>query len=177
MKCGSWTWQVIITKLDSHAKGGGALSAVAATRSPIIFIGTGEHTDDFEPFKTRPFISKLLGMGDIEGLVEKVEQLKLDNNEELLKKLKDGQFTLRDMYEQFQNIMKMGPINQIMVSKQKRNAKRKEKLCFKGWLARCVDFWLWYLACFFYYESYIGLVVKWKVYNGGLVLKNIIYIF
>lgn len=55
-------------------------------------------------------------MGDIEGLVEKVEQLKLENNEELLKKLKDGQFTLRDMYEQFQNIMKMGPINQIMVS-------------------------------------------------------------
>lgn len=105
---------VIITKLDSHAKGGGALSAVAATKSPIIFIGTGEHTDDFEPFKTRPFISKLLGMGDIEGLVEKVEQLKLDNNEELMKKLKDGQFTLRDMYEQFQNIMKMGPINQIM---------------------------------------------------------------
>ena len=54
-------------------------------------------------------------MGDIEGLVEKVEGLKLENNEELLKKLKDGQFTLRDMYEQFQNIMKMGPINQIMV--------------------------------------------------------------
>lgn len=106
---------VIITKLDSHAKGGGALSAVAATKSPIIFIGTGEHMDDFEPFKTKPFISKLLGMGDIEGLVEKVEQLKLENNEELIKKLKEGQFTLRDMYEQFQNIMKMGPINQIMV--------------------------------------------------------------
>lgn len=105
---------VIITKLDSHAKGGGALSAVAATKSPIIFIGTGEHTDDFEPFRTKPFISKLLGMGDIEGLVEKVEQLKLENNEELMRKLKDGQFTLRDMYEQFQNIMKMGPINQIM---------------------------------------------------------------
>lgn len=87
---------------------------MAATKSPIIFIGTGEHIDDFEPFKTKPFISKLLGMGDIEGLVEKVEQLKLENNEELMKKLKDGQFTLRDMYEQFQNIMKMGPINQIM---------------------------------------------------------------
>lgn len=105
---------VIITKLDGHAKGGGALSAVAATRSPIIFIGTGEHTDDFEPFKTRPFISKLLGMGDLEGLVETVNRLKLDDNEELLNKLKQGQFTLRDMYEQFQNIMKMGPINQIM---------------------------------------------------------------
>ncbi len=91
------------------------LPSVAATKSPIIFIGTGEHIDDFEPFKTKPFISKLLGMGDIEGLVEKVEALKLENNEEMLKKLKDGQFTLRDMYEQFQNIMKMGPINQIMV--------------------------------------------------------------
>jgi signal recognition particle subunit SRP54 len=54
-------------------------------------------------------------MGDIEGLVEKVNQLKLDDNEELMEKLKQGVFTLRDMYEQFQNIMKMGPINQIMV--------------------------------------------------------------
>eukprot|EP00116_Pleurobrachia_bachei_P013108 sb/3473370/ len=63
---------VIVTKLDGHAKGGGALTAIAVTKSPIIFIGTGEHIDDFEPFKTRPFISKLLGMGDIEGLIEKV---------------------------------------------------------------------------------------------------------
>ncbi|OWF43752.1 signal recognition particle 54 kDa protein isoform X2 [Mizuhopecten yessoensis] len=105
---------VIITKLDGHAKGGGALSAVAATKSPVIFIGTGEHTDDFEPFKVQPFISKLLGMGDIEGLIDKVNELKLDDNEELMKKLKQGQFTLRDMYEQFQNIMKMGPFSQIM---------------------------------------------------------------
>lgn len=52
---------VIVTKLDGHAKGGGALSAVAATQSPIIFIGTGEHIDDFEPFKVKPFVSKLLG--------------------------------------------------------------------------------------------------------------------
>ncbi|CAF0961768.1 unnamed protein product [Rotaria sordida] len=105
---------VIVTKLDSHAKGGGALSAVAATKSPIIFIGTGEHIDDFEVFKTKPFISKLLGMGDIQGLVEKVNDLKLEDNEELIEKLKHGQFTLRDMYEQFQNIMKMGPFGQIM---------------------------------------------------------------
>lgn len=105
---------VIITKLDSHAKGGGALSAVAATKSPVLFVGTGEHIDDFEPFKVQPFISKLLGMGDIEGLIDKVTELKLDDNEELMKKLKHGQFTLRDMYEQFQNIMKMGPFGQIM---------------------------------------------------------------
>ncbi|XP_052767616.1 signal recognition particle 54 kDa protein [Mya arenaria] len=105
---------VIITKLDGHAKGGGALSAVAATKSPVIFIGTGEHIDDFEPFKVQPFVSKLLGMGDIEGLIDKVNELKLDDNEELMKKIKQGHFTLRDMYEQFQNIMKMGPFGQIM---------------------------------------------------------------
>ncbi|CAK9304768.1 unnamed protein product [Gordionus sp. m RMFG-2023] len=105
---------VIITKLDGHAKGGGALSAVAATKSPIIFIGTGEHITDFEPFKVKPFIRKLLGMGDIEGLVEKVHELKLDDNDELIGKLKQGQFTIRDMYDQFQNIMKMGPFSQIM---------------------------------------------------------------
>jgi len=127
---------------------------VAATRSPIIFIGTGEHIDDLEQFKTKPFVSKLLGMGDIEGLMDKVTELKLDENEGLIDKLKHGnavytdihvllaharvnntheycslvcimcntlfshigQFTLRDMYEQFQNIMKMGPFNQIIVS-------------------------------------------------------------
>jgi len=54
-------------------------------------------------------------MGDIEGLIDKVNELKLDENEELIDKLKHGQFTLRDMYEQFQNIMKMGPFSQIMV--------------------------------------------------------------
>jgi len=105
---------VIITKLDGHAKGGGALSAVAATHSPIIFIGTGEHIDDFELFRVKPFLQKLLGMGDIEGLVEKVSEMGLEDNEELIKRLKQGQFTLRDMYEQFTNIMKMGPFSQIM---------------------------------------------------------------
>lgn len=89
---------------------------MAATQSPVIFIGTGEHIDDLEPFKTKPFINKLLGMGDIEGLLDKVNELKLDDNDELLEKLKHGQFTLRAMYEQFQNIMKIGPFSQIMVS-------------------------------------------------------------
>ncbi|PAA48838.1 hypothetical protein BOX15_Mlig016372g1 [Macrostomum lignano] len=107
---------VIITKLDSHAKGGGALSAVAATKSPIIFIGTGEHIDDFEPFKVQPFVQKLLGMGDLAGLIDKVSELKLDDNEELMKKFKQGDFTLRDMYEQFTNIMKLGPFSQILSS-------------------------------------------------------------
>jgi len=106
---------VIITKLDGHAKGGGALSAVAATKSPIIFIGTGEHVDDFEAFQVRPFVQKLLGLGDIEGLVDKIKQLDIDkNNEELLKRIKQGVFTLRDMYEQFQHLMKLGPFGQVL---------------------------------------------------------------
>lgn len=55
-------------------------------------------------------------MGDIEGLIDKVNELNLDDNEELLEKIKHGQFTLRDMYEQFQNVMKMGPFSQLMAS-------------------------------------------------------------
>ena len=55
---------VIITKLDGHAKGGGALSAVAATDSPIIFLGSGEHFDDLDPFNPESFVSRLLGLGD-----------------------------------------------------------------------------------------------------------------
>ncbi|GMS96308.1 hypothetical protein PENTCL1PPCAC_18483 [Pristionchus entomophagus] len=105
---------VIITKLDSHAKGGGALSAVAVTKSPVIFIGTGEHIDDFEVFKPKSFVQKLLGMGDIAGLVDMVNEAGIKDNEVLVSRLKHGLFTLRDMYEQFQNIMKMGPFSQIM---------------------------------------------------------------
>ncbi|VDD74523.1 unnamed protein product [Mesocestoides corti] len=107
---------VIVTKLDGHAKGGGALSAVAATHSPIIFIGTGEHIEDFEPFRVHPFVKKLLGLGDLEDLFEKVKDMKFDENEELIKKLKQGVFTLRSMYEQFQNILKIGPLSAVLSS-------------------------------------------------------------
>ena len=57
---------IILTKMDGHAKGGGAISAVAATKTPIVFIGTGEHVGDLEIFKPTTFISKLLGIGDIQ---------------------------------------------------------------------------------------------------------------
>ena len=107
---------VIITKLDGHAKGGGALSAVAATHSPIIFVGTGEHIDDFEPFQTKSFVSRLLGMGDISGLLAMFSEEKLFDQPELLKKITEGtgEFTFRDMYEQFQNILKLGPLSKVM---------------------------------------------------------------
>jgi len=105
---------VIMTKLDGHAKGGGALSAVAATESPIVFIGTGEHFDDFEVFEVRSFVSRLLGMGDVGGLMNAIKDAGLDKQPELYQKLSQGVFTLRDMYEQFQNVMKMGPLGKVM---------------------------------------------------------------
>ncbi|KFK43787.1 hypothetical protein AALP_AA1G172500 [Arabis alpina] len=105
---------VIITKMDGHAKGGGALSAVAATKSPVIFIGTGEHMDEFEVFDVKPFVSRLLGMGDWSGFVDKLQEVvPKDQQPELLEKLSQGNFTLRIMYDQFQNILNMGPLNQV----------------------------------------------------------------
>jgi len=108
--------QVVLTKLDGHAKGGGALSAVAATQSPITFIGTGEHMHEFEDFETKKFVARLLGRGDWGGFVDKVKDVLPDEaaQEELLNKITKGEFTLRIMYEQFANIMKMGPMSQVM---------------------------------------------------------------
>lgn len=105
---------VIVTKLDFHAKGGGALSAVATTKTPIIFIGTGEHIDQLEKFETESFISKLLGMGDIKGLLQSIQDLGIEKNTDLMKQIEKGKFTIRDMYEQFQNVGKMGPLSQVM---------------------------------------------------------------
>ena len=104
---------VIITKLDGHAKGGGALSAVAATESPIIFLGSGEHFDDLDPFNAQSFVSKLLGYGDLRGLME---AMKGDDktHEELMEKMSKGEFTLRDMYAQFQRVMSMGSLSKMM---------------------------------------------------------------
>merc|ERR1719229_1158054 len=107
---------IIVTKLDGHAKGGGALSAVAAAKSPITFIGTGEHIDDFEPFRVQPFVQKLLGMGDLEGLLDRVQDMGIENHIELTGRFERGLFTLRDHYEYLQMIQKMGPLSQIIRS-------------------------------------------------------------
>ena len=91
---------VIITKLDGHAKGGGAISAVAATRSPIVFIGTGEHIDEFETFDAKPFVSRLLGLG-LDGFIDKIaDVIPTESQPELLDKLAQGHFTMRILYEQ-----------------------------------------------------------------------------
>jgi len=106
---------VIITKMDGHAKGGGALSAVAATQSPVIFLGTGEQIPDLEMFDPKTFVSRLLGMGDIQGMMKLLEDaMPADSQPALAKRLQEGKFSLRDMYDQFQNIMKMGPLDKVM---------------------------------------------------------------
>ncbi|EES19782.1 hypothetical protein BDA96_09G202500 [Sorghum bicolor] len=108
---------VIVTKMDGHAKGGGALSAVAATKSPVIFIGTGEHILDFEVFEVNPFVSRLLGMGDLSGLVNKIHEVIMPNNQPpniIGPQLVEGTFTLRLLYEMFQTLQSMGPLGQVV---------------------------------------------------------------
>lgn len=107
---------IILTKLDGHAKGGGAISAVATTQTPIVFIGTGEHVGDFEVFKPTSFISKLLGIGDIQSLMEHVQLLNLQNDESHVKSIenfKEGRFTLKNYQTQMKNFLKMGPLTNI----------------------------------------------------------------
>jgi signal recognition particle subunit SRP54 len=106
---------IIITKTDGGAAGGGAISAVAATHTPIIFLGTGEHMMDFERFAPKPFISKLLGYGDMSGLLDHVQSITRDSAamKETQKHLAEGIFTIRDMKEQITNIMKMGPLSKV----------------------------------------------------------------
>jgi signal recognition particle subunit SRP54 len=106
---------VILTKMDCHAKGGGALSAVAATASPIVFVGTGEHFEDFESFSPQGFVSRMLGMGDMQGLVEQMKDANLlTANKELLTHMQEGTFTMRDLYEVLQNMTKMGSISKML---------------------------------------------------------------
>ena len=105
---------IIVAKLDGSAKGGGALSAVAATGAPIKFIGTGEKIDDLEPFDPPRFVGRLLGMGDIQGLLERVREAEVKVPKRRAKAFLSGRFTLTDMYEQFEAMQRMGPISKIL---------------------------------------------------------------
>jgi len=106
---------VILTKLDGSAKGGGALSAVAVSGAPILFIGTGEHLDELERFEPTRFVSRLLGMGDIQTLLEQFEELSdKEAAEKAAKNLLGGKFTLRDMRTQLQSLGEMGPFSKLM---------------------------------------------------------------
>ncbi|MEM2587987.1 MAG: AAA family ATPase, partial [Candidatus Bathyarchaeia archaeon] len=105
---------IIVTKLDGSARGGGALSAVAATGVPIKFIGTGEKIDDLEAFDPPRFVGRLLGMGDLKTLIERVKEAEMKVPEERVKAILSGRFTLLDMYEQLEAMKSMGPFSRIL---------------------------------------------------------------
>jgi signal recognition particle subunit SRP54 len=106
---------VIATKMDGTAKAGGALSACAVTGSPIKFIGVGEKIDDLEQFNPPGFVGRLLGMGDLEALLEKAkEAISEEEAEDLGKRLLKGDFTLIDLYEQMEAMSKMGPLSKLV---------------------------------------------------------------
>mgnify|MGYP002332068559 CR=1 FL=1 len=104
---------IIVTKFDGTAKGGGALSAAREIGIPIAFIGSGEKIDDFERFDPAGFVSRLLGMGDIKALLEKVERIASEEDLDPEVFLK-GTFTLKDLYKQIDAMGKMGPISKIL---------------------------------------------------------------
>jgi len=109
---------VAITKLDGTAKGGGALTAVEETGATIAFLGTGEGVKDVERFEPSGFISRLLGMGDLKQLTERVERAMEETGEEEEdwdpEDIMEGSFTLKDMRKQMSAMNKMGPLDQVM---------------------------------------------------------------
>ena len=104
---------ILVTKLDGSARGGGALSAVAATGAPIKFIGTGEKTEDIEAFVPSRFVGRLLGMGDLETLLDKVKEAEITVPGKKAKAIMSGKFTLTDMYEQFEAMKGMGTFKKL----------------------------------------------------------------
>ncbi len=106
---------VILTKFDSDARGGAALSLKSITGKPILYIGTGEKTEDFEPFHPDRIASRILGMGDIVSLVEKAQEtVDLEEAQRMQKKMARNEFTLQDMLDQLQSVKKMGSMQSIL---------------------------------------------------------------
>ena len=108
---------VILTKLDGTAKGGGALTACAVSGAPVKFIGFGEKLDAFDVFDPKRFISRLIGMGDMEALLEKAkESISQEKAKNLQEKLETGKFDLNDFKEQILTVSKMGSLSAILES-------------------------------------------------------------
>ncbi|MCR5347085.1 MAG: signal recognition particle protein [Fretibacterium sp.] len=107
---------LVLTKLDGDARGGSALAVRAVTGVPIKFAGVGEATDALEVFDARRMAGRIMGMGDIQGLVEKVQAVGAGDSAKLAESLKGGgkQFTLDTLLLQFQQIEKMGPLGKVM---------------------------------------------------------------
>jgi signal recognition particle subunit SRP54 len=105
---------IILTKLDGSAKGGGGISACAAAEAPVLFIGVGERISDLERFDPKAFVGRLMGFGDVKGLLEKFqEHVDKEDAEDAAKRMMAGKFTLVDVYEQLEQVKKMGPLSKV----------------------------------------------------------------
>ena len=106
---------IILTKLDGDARGGAALSMREVTQRPIKFVGTGEKLDQFEPFVPERLAGRILGMGDVVGLVEKAaETIEIEDAARLEKKLRSASFDFNDFLAQFKMLRKMGPLENVL---------------------------------------------------------------
>jgi signal recognition particle subunit SRP54 len=106
---------VILTKMDGDARGGAALSIRKVTGAPVKFVGVGEKYDALEPFLPDRVVSRILGMGDVLGLIERAEKtIDAKKARELERKLRENDFTLEDFRDQLRQIRKMGSIEQLM---------------------------------------------------------------
>src|SRR5208283_1974163 len=106
---------VILTKLDGDARGGAALSIRKVTGAPVKFVGVGEKYDALEPFHPERIVGRILGMGDVLGLIERAEKT-IDEKKarELERKMREDDFSLEDFREQLKQIRKMGSLEQLM---------------------------------------------------------------
>jgi signal recognition particle subunit SRP54 len=102
---------IFITKMDGTARAGGALAATSVTGAKVKFIGAGEKIEDFEVYNPERFVSRLLGLGDLQTLLEKAKEAEIEP--EKAEKIIEGKFTLQDFYDQIEATQKMGPLSQI----------------------------------------------------------------
>ena len=106
---------IILTKTDGDARGGAALTVVSTVRSPIKFVGVGEKPEDFEPFHPDRMASRILGLGDVMTLIEKVEaQVDESAARRLAERSSAGDFTLEDLRDQLASVKKMGPLSSLI---------------------------------------------------------------
>jgi signal recognition particle subunit SRP54 len=106
---------LVLTKMDGDARGGAALSIRSVTGLPISFIGTGERTDGLEPFHPDRLAQRILGMGDILSLVERVQDtVDQQEAERVAQRMMESRFTLEDFRSQLSQVKKMGPIGQVL---------------------------------------------------------------
>ena len=103
---------IFLTKMDGTARGGGAITSCAITGAPIKFIGTGEKVDAIEVFDPERFISRLIGFGDLQGLLEKAKEAEF--KPETAEKIVSGKFTMNEFYDQLKSMQKMGSLQSVM---------------------------------------------------------------